>query len=106
MRAIAAAAKGEEVAIMLLADGEDMRPENTERVARELAALPNVAAVWMVGVPVAPGRGSDIRGRVTRTFRALGERFIVSGPYDVQNGLQRFGAAIEASRAQGTGHRP
>jgi hypothetical protein len=79
-------------AIMVLTDGEDVDPPSTDRFMSELAALPNVKAIWFEGVRSDNG----FRSELERRFKPLlGDRLVLSGDHDAQNGLNRFGELIE-----------
>jgi hypothetical protein len=80
--------RGERIAVMLLWDGDNADPEATKKAAEELAALPNLKALWVVGVQIESGQA--LRSQVERIFASLGDRLIVSGRYDVRDGQADF----------------
>lgn len=79
-------------AVMMLTDGEDADPHSTDRFIGELAALPNVKALWIEGVRSDNG----FRSELERRFKpVLDDRLVISGDHDAQNGLNRFQELIE-----------
>lgn len=79
-------------AVMMLTDGEDADPRGTDRYMNELAALPNVKAVWIEGVKSDNG----FRSELERRFKpVMGDRLIVTGDHDAQDGMNRFRGLIE-----------
>jgi hypothetical protein len=79
-------------AVMMLTDGEDADPHNTDRYIAELAAMPNVKAIWLEGVKSDNG----FRSELERRFKpVLGDRLVITGDHDAQNGLDRFRDLIE-----------
>jgi len=79
-------------AIMMLTDGEDADPHSTDRYIAELAALPNVKAVWIEGVKSDNG----FRSELERRFKpVLGSKLVLSGDHDAQDAMSRFQDLIE-----------
>jgi hypothetical protein len=79
-------------AVMMLTDGEDADPHNTDLYIGELAAMPNVKAIWIEGVKSDNG----FRSELERRFKpVIGDRLVISGDHDAQNGLNRFRDLIE-----------
>ena len=76
--------EGKQSAIVLVWDGgaETDAPALQKAVA-QLAQMPGICAVWLVGVKSDEGLRSD----VDRIFAPFGSRLIVSGPLDMQSGL-------------------
>jgi hypothetical protein len=91
----ASSERGERSAVLLLWDGEDYQPERTRSLARRLAAIPGLAAVWVASLPDAIGSGADPRDEVRRGLGVLGERLILSGRYDRKQGVDRFRSLIQ-----------
>ncbi|HLJ54170.1 MAG TPA: hypothetical protein VKT77_03970 [Chthonomonadaceae bacterium] len=88
---IAALAK-RNCAVMMLTDGEDASPPNTDRCIGELAALPNVKAVWIEGVRSDNG----FRSELERRFKpVLGDKLVITGDHDAQDGMNRFHDLID-----------
>ena len=88
---IAGAAK-RNCAVMMLTDGEDASPPNTDRCVAELAAQPNVKALWIEGVRSDNG----FRSELERRFKpVLGDKLIITGDHDAQDGMNRFRSLIE-----------
>lgn len=87
-----AGAANRNCALMLLTDGEDADPHNTDRYIGELAAMPNVKAVWIEGVRSDNG----FRSQLERRFKSvLGDRLVITGDHDAENGLSEFRNLIE-----------
>ncbi len=87
-----AKAKGNPVGITIVWDGDCADPAAAKKAAGELAELPNVRAVWLVGVKTEQGLRSD----TVRTFAALGDRLIISGPLDARDGLDAFRSKVRS----------
>ncbi len=77
---------------MLLWDGEDAAPDRTKALAKKLAAMPYLKAVWVAGVT--QESADDLRAQVQRTFDCLGDRLIISGPDDLAQGMDEFRSRI------------
>jgi hypothetical protein len=87
-----AATANRRCAVMMLTDGEDADPRSTDRYVAELAALPNVKALWIEGVKSDNG----FRSELERRFRpVLGNRLVLSGDHDAQDAMGRFQDLIE-----------
>jgi hypothetical protein len=79
-------------ALMLLTDGEDADPRSTDTFISEIAALPNVKAIWFEGVLTKNG----FRSELERRFKPiLGDRLVISSDNDAENGLAHFRDLIE-----------
>lgn len=79
-------------AVMMLTDGEDADPRNTDRCMGELAAMPNVKAIWIEGVKADNG----FRAELERRFKpVLGDRLVITGDHDAGDGMSRFRDLIE-----------
>lgn len=79
-------------AIMMLTDGEDYDPHSTDRFIGELAAMPNVKAIWIEGVKSDNG----FRSVLERRFKpVMGDRLVITGDHDAQDGMNRFRDLIE-----------
>ena len=79
-------------AVLMLTDGEDADPHNTDRYLGELAAMPNVKAIWIAGVRADNG----FRAELERRFKPVMEdRLVISGDHDAQNGMNHFRELIE-----------
>jgi len=84
-------------AAVLMWDGEDADPGATAPLVTALAGSPRLRTVWVAGVPSSAER--PLRARVDRAFRpALGQRLVVSGPYDAAAGLEAFRQKIQGGR--------
>jgi hypothetical protein len=87
-----AATANRRCAVMMLTDGEDADPRSTDRYLNELAALPNVKAIWIEGVKSDNG----FRSELERRFRpVMGGRLVLSGDHDAQDGMEHFRSLIE-----------
>jgi hypothetical protein len=87
-----AAAANRRCAVMMLTDGEDADPRSTDRYMNELAALPNVKAIWFEGVKSDNG----FRSELERRFRpVMGNRLVLSGDHDAQDAMSHFQDLIE-----------
>jgi hypothetical protein len=84
---------GEPTAVVLLWDGDDANPKGTKRRAEELAKLPGLKAIWVVNVPL--DSRQDLRSQVEHTFASMGDRLVVSGPYDRAEGFKRFKSLLQ-----------
>jgi hypothetical protein len=79
-------------AVMMLTDGEDADSRQTDRYVGELAAMSNVKAIWIEGVKSDNG----FRSVLERRFKpVLGDRLVITGDHDAQNGLNQFRDLIE-----------
>ena len=79
-------------AVMMLTDGEDADPGSTDRCMSELAAMPNVKAIWLAGVKSDNG----FRSELERRFKSvMGGRLVITGDHDAQDGMNRFRDLIE-----------
>lgn len=81
-------ANGQDSCLLLWWDGEDFQPRKTKALVAALARLSSLKAVWVAGVPT--GSEANLRQQVERNFRTLGDRLIVTGPYDAREGLEKF----------------
>jgi hypothetical protein len=88
-----AAARREQVALLLLWDGEDCEPSRTRKLAEQLAGFPHLKAVWVVGVT--SDSVEDLRTKAEQTFKPLESRLIVSGRYDCARGLDDFRRVVQ-----------
>jgi hypothetical protein len=88
--------RGETVGLILLTDSEDWDPEATTAVVRKLAQILKLRAVWIVGADVESPLG--LRSRVEKSFAPLGDRCIVSGPFDIKQGLEAFQARLQGGK--------
>lgn len=79
-------------ACMILTDGEDADPKNTDRLMAALASMPNVKALWIEGVSTQNGFRSELERRFRPVF---GNRLVLSSDHDAQTGLDRFRELIE-----------
>ena len=87
-----AAASGKNCACMFLTDGEDTDPKATDKMIAELAAIPNVKAVWFEGVDGKSGTRSDLE----RRFKpVLGDKLILTSDTDSPTGLDQFQKLID-----------
>ena len=67
-------------------------PHSTDKFIGELAALPNVKALWIEGV--APTTASGLT--LERRFKpVLGDRLVITGDHDAQDGMNRFQNLID-----------
>jgi hypothetical protein len=82
------AAHAEPIGILILSDGEDADMASTRKLVRELAQLNNLKAVWVLGVAL--DSDQDLRRQVESTYAPLGDRLIVSGPFDRTYGFAEF----------------
>lgn len=83
--------------IVIAWDGEN-NGDDIALLVQQLAAEPQLRAVWVVGVISSvddPNR--NLRSRVKREFAALGQRVIVSGLEDRESGLTRLRDLVRAS---------
>jgi hypothetical protein len=79
-------------AVMMLTDGEDADSRQTDRYIAELAAMKNVKAIWIEGVRSDNG----FRSQLERRFKpVLGDRLVITGDHDAQNGMNLFRDLIE-----------
>ncbi len=81
-----AQAGGHPVGILIVWDGDMADVGAVKKAASELAALPNVRAVWLIGVKTDAG----LRSETARTFAPLGSRLVISGSLDARDGLEKF----------------
>ena len=79
-------------AIMMLTDGEDADPKNTDRCMNALAAMPNVKAIWIEGVKADNGFRSELERRFNPL---LGNRLVITSDHDAEDGMNRFRRLIE-----------
>lgn len=93
-----ASAKGEPVACLVLGSGEETDHAVAADAARELAALPNVRAVWFAGAKSEAG----LRTSVEQTLSPIGSRLVVSGPFDARSGLESFRRLVKGQGDAGT----
>jgi len=84
--------KNEGVALMLLTDGEDQDPKQTEKVCKQLAGMSNLKALWVTGASTENGFRSSLERRLTPI---LGDRLVVSSGSDARDALNRFRGLIE-----------
>lgn len=79
----------QDVIILVVTDGEDADPDATRAAVAELAAMPNVRAVWIAGV------NDDFRLDTERRYGALGARLIVTGELDPEQGARQINYLME-----------
>lgn len=84
--------KEKRVAIMLLTDGEDRQPDETQSMVIQLAAMDNLKAVWIAGATARNGLRSDLERKLKPL---LGDRLIVSSDHDTEAALSRFRSIVE-----------
>lgn len=89
----AASEAGEPVVCLVLGSGEETDYGRAREAARELAALPNVRAVWFAGAKPEAG----LRTTVERSLSPLEGRLVVSGPFDARAGLESFRALVKGT---------
>ena len=89
-----AQARGENVALMMLSDGEDTdeNKKALEQAATKLAALSNVKALWVAGTSTENGFRTTLERRLGPI---LGDRLVLSSSGDAQDGLNKFRALID-----------
>ena len=90
-----AQSRHENVALMLLTDGEDttdQKQKALEKAAEQLASMSNVKALWVAGASTDNGFRSTLERRLGPI---LGDRLVVSSGGDAQDGLNKFRALIE-----------
>lgn len=93
-------AKNDELcALLLLTDGEDSDPAATKKAAAELAALPNVRAVWVVGVVTENEDHVLLREKLAQALAPLGDKSVITGAGGVErdSGLDKFSALVRRS---------
>ncbi len=79
--------------VMLLTDGEDQAPDETKGALVQIAANPDVKAVWFCGVTSRNG----FRSLLDRRWRPLlGSRLIISSRNDGAEALNRLTALLHA----------
>lgn len=83
--------KGHAAAIMILTDGEDQDPKRTETMLKQLSGIGALKAVWFSGARSDNGFRSQIERRMGPI---LGDRLIVTGANDAQDGLNQFRALL------------
>ena len=86
--------RGENVALMLLSDGEDTdeNKKALEQAVTKLADMSNVKALWVAGTSTENGFRSTLERRLGPI---LGDRLVLSSNGDAQDGLNKFRALIE-----------
>ncbi len=89
-----AQSKGENVACLLLTDGEDTdtNKKAEEQAAQKIADHSNVKAVWFAGASTENGFRSTLERRLGSI---LGNRLVISSNGDAQDGLNKFRALLE-----------
>ena len=89
-----AQSQGENVALMLLSDGEDTdeNKKALEQAVTKIAALSNVKALWVAGTSTENGFRSTLERRLGPI---MGNRLVLSSNGDAQDGLDKFRALIE-----------
>lgn len=86
--------KGENVACLLLTDGEDTdeNKKALEQAAQKIADNSHVKAVWFAGTSTENGFRSTLDRRLNAI---LGNRLVISSNGDAQDGLNKFRALLE-----------
>ncbi len=85
--------RGENVALMLLTDGEDTdtNKKDLEDAATKLAGMSSVKALWVAGASTENGFRSTLERRLGPIF---GNKLVLSSNGDAQDGLNKFRALI------------
>lgn len=78
-----------DVYLVLLWDGDNDRGESLAPKITQLASAPRVKGIWIMGV------ADDNRTTVEREFAPLGDRLIVTGMADRQDGMDKFAAMLQ-----------
>jgi len=86
----------ERVGVLLLVDGEDWDRERTHRAATILARRQEIRAIWVAGV-LTDGE-LNFREAVEGSLSPFGDRLIVSGTYDLKQGLEQFEARLKGEK--------
>lgn len=84
--------KGKSCACMLMTDGEDFDKPNSTKCITELAALPNVKAIWIEGAMTSNGFRSDVEKRWRPILK---DKLVVSSDHDAEDGMHKFSNLIE-----------
>jgi hypothetical protein len=86
-------AAGVASSLILLSDGEDAYPERAHGLAKKLAALKHLKAVWVIGV--VPDTGENLSRQARDIFEPVIGRLIVSERHDCSDGLRQFKQLIQ-----------
>lgn len=88
----------QQVVVIMASDGEDADLGTTSALASEVSKLRCVQAFWVFGVP--SGKRSDLELKTEATYRALGQRLIVTSDLSTEYGLQKVGAILASQAGQ------
>lgn len=81
---------GKRILVFLAWDGGAEGDADLPAAVRDLAAVPNLRAVWLVGVKDTDG----LRSATERIFAPLGDRLVVSGELDIADGFDAVRAKL------------